>query len=173
MASPHKKSTTIVRQKVHTPKQQGKEPERKCGTCQACCGPVFVIEGLKTADEDCKHKAAKGCAIYDDRPQGCRDFRCLWHYGLMRGEDRPDRLGIIVTLTEPDAPYMPPGVAQALVIREVHPGASKAGPGLWYIQEMAREHLIIVMDGGSRRLLGPQHMVHHVQNRLLTHGSGA
>jgi Fe-S-cluster containining protein len=150
-----------------------KQPDRACGTCQACCGPVFIIENLKRADEDCQFKAPKGCGVYENRPQVCKDFRCLWHYGVMRGEQRPDRIGIIVTLTEPNAPYLPPGVEQALIIREVWPGASTKGEGSWYIQEMARTNIVIVIDGGSRRLLGPQHLVHHVQARLLTSGLAA
>lgn len=158
-----------VKKTITDKRGSAKQPERSCGTCQACCGPIFKIEGLKTETESCPHLAPKGCGIYSTRPDPCREFRCLWHYGMMRGELRPDRCGIIVTLTEPNAPYIHPDAGQALVIREVRPNASKTGEGSWYIQEMATTHLIIIIDGPNRRLLGPQHFVQYAQAQLLKH----
>ncbi len=45
----------------------------------------------------CEHIACHGCRIYDNRPQGCRDFDCLWLRGEISGDEsrRPDRLGVI------------------------------------------------------------------------------
>ena len=41
--------------------------------------------------------SAKGCAIYDDRPQVCRTFLCGWRQLPLAEEWRPDRCEIIVT----------------------------------------------------------------------------
>jgi hypothetical protein len=45
----------------------------------------------------CDHLACEGCQIYDARPQGCRDFDCLWLRGEIPGDEshRPDRLGVL------------------------------------------------------------------------------
>jgi hypothetical protein len=53
--------------------------ERSCGTCTMCC-KVFRIPVLnKQEGKWCQHCAiGKGCGIYEDRPQQCRDFMCLW-----------------------------------------------------------------------------------------------
>lgn len=57
------------------------KPERNCDGCTACC------EGWLTGDvhgkymysgNPCHYKKQNGCAIYDDRPPMCTDFRCAW-----------------------------------------------------------------------------------------------
>ncbi len=51
----------------------------------------------KPAGQPCKHLTAKGCGIYDSRPDVCRRFECNWLAG--RGDDyaRPDVVGAYVT----------------------------------------------------------------------------
>ncbi len=52
---------------------------RACGTCTLCC-KVFRIDDLqKPAGKWCRHCAiGQGCKIYDERPQQCRAFECIW-----------------------------------------------------------------------------------------------
>jgi hypothetical protein len=45
----------------------------------------------KPANVACRHLTAKGCGIYEKRPQVCRDFRCDWLEG--KGTERPDAVG--------------------------------------------------------------------------------
>jgi hypothetical protein len=45
-----------------------------------------------------------GCTVYEERPQVCRDFQCLYLQGMLRGEDlppelRPDRCGVVISPT--------------------------------------------------------------------------
>jgi len=88
---------------------------RSCGTCNACCTVLGVAELDKPVGEPCKHLAAKGCGIYDRRPKSCREYHCLWRSGLLDGPSRPDRLGIVIDVSNDKA--------DLLFAREVRPGA--------------------------------------------------
>ncbi len=79
----------------------------ECGTCTLCCKIMGVPELDKLPGEWCPHCDPKvGCMIYEDRPQDCRDFECIWFQAQdreinnhMKGPElRPDRCkGVIVT----------------------------------------------------------------------------
>jgi hypothetical protein len=57
-------------------------PGKTCGSCTLCCKVVGVAELKKPADVWCGHcNKAKGCKIYDTRPQECRTFYCLFLLG--------------------------------------------------------------------------------------------
>lgn len=71
---------------------RGKAEGRACGLCSECCTNLKVPELDKPAGEPCIHLVAgKGCGIYEDRPQSCRDFSCLWLQGVGDFTVRPDR----------------------------------------------------------------------------------
>ncbi|MCM2450518.1 hypothetical protein [Agrobacterium vitis] len=54
-------------------------PARTCGTCTLCRRLPDIDALAKPANTWCTHcTAEKGCTIYLDRPQLCRDFLCLW-----------------------------------------------------------------------------------------------
>lgn len=88
-------------------------PDRSCGTCTACCVYLQIETGgiEKPAGVPCRHlTACNGCGIYDDRPQLCRTYHCLWRsVDAMADEWRPDRSGILMQLDElpagPDDPF--------------------------------------------------------------------
>ena len=59
-------------------------PGKTCGSCTLCCKVVGVAELKKPADVWCGHcNKAKGCKIYDTRPQECRTFYCLFLLGAL------------------------------------------------------------------------------------------
>ena len=61
--------------------------ENKCGICTACCKTMRVEELNKPPSVWCSHCVkGTGCSIYQDRPQACRDFRCVW----LASQDRAD-----------------------------------------------------------------------------------
>lgn len=67
-----------------------------CGNCTLCCKLTAVPELNKPAGSWCKHcKAGKGCTIYDDRPESCKNFRCVWLTGGLPPELRPDKSRVI------------------------------------------------------------------------------
>lgn len=46
--------------------------------------------------KDCAHCIPKkGCGIYQDRPEECREFNCLWLGGILPRDYRPDVLGVM------------------------------------------------------------------------------
>ena len=69
---------------------------RICGACTACCKTHEVVEINKPAGVWCAHcEIGKGCRIYNERPQTCKSFRCLWLRGIGKGKDRPDRSKVV------------------------------------------------------------------------------
>ena len=60
-------------------------PGKTCGSCTLCCKVVGIAELKKPADVWCGHcNKAKGCRIYDTRPQVCRKYsteNCEYHGG--------------------------------------------------------------------------------------------
>ncbi len=77
--------------------EQAPSCDRTCGTCTLCCKIMPVLELEKHAMTWCKHcDIGKGCKIYDNPPQSCRTFNCLWlTNGWMPDSLRPDRCGIV------------------------------------------------------------------------------
>lgn len=62
-----------------------------------CCWLPEQRELGKPVNTWCQHCAiGKGCNIYKDRPQGCKDFECLWLKNpAIPYEFRPDKIGVI------------------------------------------------------------------------------
>ena len=76
---------------------------------------MAVAELAKTPGASCAHcLRAKGCAIYDSRPAGCRDFYCEWMLSEKLGREwKPDRArfalmqtatGHLAACVDPDFP---------------------------------------------------------------------
>ena len=72
--------------------------DRTCDTCTACCFTHAVTAIQKRGSEWCPHcDIGRGCRIYVERPEQCREFSCLWLQGGWGDElDRPDRLKVVV-----------------------------------------------------------------------------
>lgn len=70
---------------------------RSCDGCTMCCYLPAVAELSKPIDTVCEHCAVgTGCTIYKRRPQGCRDFKCLWLANpAVPAQARPDRSGVV------------------------------------------------------------------------------
>jgi hypothetical protein len=55
---------------------------RECGDCAMCCKLLDVNSIEKKAGTWCTHCVGqRGCAIYETRPQECRNFICAWLAG--------------------------------------------------------------------------------------------
>ena len=82
-------------------------PQRSCGDCTVCCVELKIetAEISKEPGLPCEYKTEKGCGIYNDRFPICHSFHCLWRYiEAMPDEARPDRLGIMFGLAQPNKP---------------------------------------------------------------------
>lgn len=73
---------------------------RACGACTICC----IVPGIDTSQIQkrtgsvCRNcQSGGGCAIYDARPDACRDFFCAWmHSPGLGAEWRPDLSGVFL-----------------------------------------------------------------------------
>lgn len=68
-----------------------------CGECTLCCKLLHIKEVDSKPNEYCKHCDLNvGCNIYDNRPDGCREFQCAWLQMNQVGiEMRPDKCGVL------------------------------------------------------------------------------
>lgn len=71
--------------------------DRTCGGCTFCCKVMSIDELKKPSSLWCPHAdIGKGCKIYEDRPQSCRNFRCHWLDNEMLPDAmRPDKSKVI------------------------------------------------------------------------------
>ncbi len=79
-------------------------PGKACGPCTMCCSALEIVELEKPAGLGCVNcVASSGCAIYQARPEVCRDFECLWlTERSLPPNMRPDWIGAIL-LEDPDS----------------------------------------------------------------------
>jgi hypothetical protein len=105
----------------------------------------------------CEHLCAKGCAIYEQRPQVCRTWSCMWLLGYIDGDERrrPDRLGLIFTWSDrPDG-------GKLLVAWEVWKDAAQKLPGAHLISRIAGKYPMFIKQHGTADaiLTGPKAVV--------------
>lgn len=117
-----------------------------CGSCTACCR-VYAIPSLnKPAGKWCDHCAiGKGCKVYEERPELCVEFACLWLQSHQRGnpmpdEMRPDRCKVVFSPTTKD------GLMGAITM----PGS----PDAWR-KGAARSLIDKLLRAGMRVVAGP------------------
>ena len=78
---------------ISLPQVHGDPPGEGCGTCTACCDVIGVDSVGKPYYARCPHLdrdhpgggggGGGACTIYADRPHTCREYRCLWHLGML------------------------------------------------------------------------------------------
>lgn len=109
---------------------------RSCGSCSLCCTVLRVDELGKLGGTPCRHQRPGhpegGCGIHSSRPAVCRGYRCLWLSGSLDEEDRPDRLGAVLSLASE-------GAIPTLFVHEAEVGSFDASPRLQRIAARFRE----------------------------------
>lgn len=106
---------------------------RNCGECRLCCKAMGVAELSKPPGVWCVHAgdhAGGGCAIYQDRPAGCREFNCAWltdMQGLFEDSDRPDRIGVVFWVSRGAGVTAAGKSLDVLVAMESHKGSALQG----------------------------------------------
>jgi len=81
-------------------------PARECGECSACCVHLRIDDEPanfhKEAHVTCEHLLGGKCDIYSTKPNACTDYFCMWRLDDKNFSelDRPDRSGVLVTMTE-------------------------------------------------------------------------
>lgn len=69
---------------------------RQCGECSLCCKLIEITEIGKPARQWCPDwDKGKGCTIYENRPDVCRNFSCLWLTGELPEKLSPRRTRVV------------------------------------------------------------------------------
>ena len=125
----------------------------ECGTCTLCCKLIGVEELNKYPGKWCKHcTPGKGCNIYTDRPQSCRNFEC----GYISAGNLPSNLSVNY---RPDhCHFIITGESKELDATIIHvdpnyPNAMKSHEGKHILQSLANiKHSVIIVTGSKRTL---------------------
>lgn len=77
-------------------------PGRECGDCTLCCKVMAIEQLAKPASSWCPHcKPGRGCLIYPERPDECRNFNCLWLVNERLDERwRPSKSRLVLTTSD-------------------------------------------------------------------------
>ena len=68
---------------------------KECGECTLCCKLLETHDIPSEIGVYCRH-CKNGCSIYDERPEECRTYQCMWsQMETVADELRPDKCGII------------------------------------------------------------------------------
>ena len=72
---------------------------RSCAGCTMCCKIMGIAELSKPRNQWCPNcDVGKGCKIYDERPQSCRDFDCIYLLdGTLADHWKPSRSRMVLT----------------------------------------------------------------------------
>lgn len=124
----------------------------RCGACTLCCTVMRAeMEPPKPAHETCRHCTDRGCAIYDDRPEVCSGFQCLWlatqqsRALALPAAMRPDRCGVVIDLNP----------AGAVIAHCERPGSWRREPmRSWLLKQAQRANVFLEMPTGAA-LLAP------------------
>jgi len=119
-------------------------PKRSCGPCQACCSVLGVPELGKLSGDPCPHACSKGCGTYQNRPESCRAYECLWLQGLFREEDRPDQIGLVVDTNK---------TGTMVVVREIHEGDFDKPEAQNFVRSIPKELTVYVMLKNGKRVI--------------------
>jgi len=151
-----------MRKKRNKKTKRKRLPARSCLPCTACCTCIGVEELDKAPGEPCPHLTDKGCGIYPDRPETCRNWKCLWLNQKADGKtdvlDRPDQLGIVIYPQNTQLGF-------AFCVFEVRPGAAREGLARNYIEAFAKRTAVFIMTN-PRELLGPPEVLEKARDIL-------
>jgi hypothetical protein len=125
-----------------------------CDGCTMCCKIMGVTELEKPRDTNCKFCAkGRGCTIYSNRPESCKNFECLWLQSqspdvpyTFGPELRPDRCRVV----------MYPTTSGKGVIANVDPMRPNAWqhPNVQRILDAFKPIGPVVIAIGSKRIVG-------------------
>lgn len=135
---------------------------RVCGECTACCTAMAIAELNKPCFVPCTHVTEHGCSIYSDRPPSCRAFVCAWRAGIGTDDQRPDRLGIVLSFAEANHPAHPAVFVHEISPNSINENADAIGP---YLRDLASRMVVVfVRDGLLKSFAGPDHRIIALQS---------
>lgn len=108
--------------------------DKKCGACNLCCLMTCIPELGKEIDDVCPQSSEYGCLDYENRPEACASFRCVWLKENLPEQLRPDLAHIMIERL--------PGCSTYVAL--VEPGHNKA-----WLQPEISEFFDKVIEEGS------------------------
>lgn len=74
-------------------------PGKSCGSCTLCCKVLGITALQKPEGKWCQHcTPGVGCRMYEQRPDECRSFFCLWLVDPGLGPEwKPERSKFVLT----------------------------------------------------------------------------
>ena len=123
-----------------------------------CCKLVAVTELQKPACVQCTHCApGVGCKIYEQRPQGCKDFACLWLLGLAPEEMYPQDTKVVLDRD--------PNREEIIVHLDPHSNCTAKPAVQRFLHFCLYQKIpLIIVEGDRRRFIGDS----KVQSNLST-----
>jgi hypothetical protein len=75
--------------------------KRECGECNLCCKWLTheVYGQVITPNNPCRF-VRECCTIYEDRPETCKNYQCLWLQGVLPEWMYPHLIGVIVSVKD-------------------------------------------------------------------------
>jgi hypothetical protein len=127
-------------------------PGRSCDSCTLCCKVLGVAVFDKPQGRECAHcLTGRGCAIYDRRPEVCREFHCSYLLSPALGEEwKPTTSHLVLG-------YMAEADVVLIYTDPDHPGVWRREPYLSRIRKWAASdtgYVLIWESGGARALCG-------------------
>jgi hypothetical protein len=139
-----------------------------------CCKLLGVEELKKHPNVWCGHvQKRKGCGIYADRPQNCKDFTCLWALDdrFLHENLRPDLTHVVFVAYESHEPNNPANVVRgvSLYVDPNHPRAHLLPPVSTYVDSAVANKLPVIALIGDRAFtrLGKN----WIECKVVRHGS--
>lgn len=116
-----------------------------CDSCTACCKIMKVRELDKPANVWCRHcRIGSGCGIYEERPESCRVYECLWLKTQRMDKPipaalRPDRSRVVIgTINQ--------GEDLILYVSPDRPDAWKRGEFGHFVADMKRRGIAVTVS---------------------------
>lgn len=136
-------------------------PERPCGECSLCCKLPSIAVMNKPENQWCHFcHIGKGCGIYEDRPQTCKDFACAWKLGVLPEEMRPDKTHCLVYFSSV------PGSdkeAIACTVDPHRPNAWKTNEMFGVLKRLSEKVMPVVVICGTDRFLMKDRTIQHAK----------
>lgn len=121
----------------------------------------------KPAYETCQHCSSAGCGIYDNRPEPCSGFQCLWLASqqvpalALPAAMRPDRSGVAIDLN----------AAGTVIAHCALPGSWRREPmRSWLLKHARKTNVILELPTGAE-LLSPDGVTEELR-KVGVHASG-
>ena len=73
---------------------------RPCGDCAACCEGHLIGKSHGNSfglGKKCIFLVKQECTIYEERPEVCRKYHCMWKQGLFSEWMKPNKSGVIIS----------------------------------------------------------------------------